>query len=57
MENGCSRLYGTRTVLIKMSVNLSPYAVPIYRRLGFRDTGAEQVVNGLRFTPMVYEMR
>ena len=57
LENGCFRLSGRRTVLIKMTVNSSPYAVPIYRRLGFRDTGAEQVVNGLRFTPMVYEMR
>lgn len=28
------------------------HAVAIYRRLGFEATGAEQVVNGLRFTPM-----
>lgn len=36
-----------------MTVNSSPYAVPVYHKLGFRDTDAEQVVNGLRFTPMV----
>lgn len=36
----------------RMTVNSSPYAVPVYHRLGFRDTDAEQVVNGLRFTPM-----
>ena len=36
----------------KMTVNSSPYAVPVYHRLGFRDTGAEQVTDGLRFTPM-----
>lgn len=36
----------------KMTVNSSPYAVPIYRKLGFYDVGKEQVVNGLRFTPM-----
>ena len=35
-----------------MTVNSSPYAVPVYHKLGFRDTGTEQVVNGLRFTPM-----
>ena len=35
-----------------MTVNSSPYAVPIYHKLGFRNTGPEQVVNGLRFTPM-----
>ena len=36
----------------KMTVNSSPYAVPVYHRLGFRDTDAEQVTDGLRFTPM-----
>lgn len=36
----------------RMTVNSSPYAVPVYHKLGFRDTGAEQVTDGLRFTPM-----
>lgn len=36
----------------KMTVNSSPYAVPIYHKLGFHDTDTEQMVNGLRFTPM-----
>ena len=36
----------------RMNVHSSPYAVPVYHKLGFRDTGPEQVVNGLRFTPM-----
>ena len=36
----------------KITVNSSPYAVPIYHKLGFTDTDTEQVVNGLRFTPM-----
>ena len=39
-----------------MTVNSSPYAVPIYHKLGFRNTGSEQVVNGLRFTPMTLNM-
>lgn len=36
----------------KMTVNSSPYAVPIYAKLGFRQTGKEQIVIGIRFTPM-----
>ncbi|ORX78539.1 GCN5-related N-acetyltransferase [Anaeromyces robustus] len=36
----------------KMTVNSSPYAIPIYHKLGFQDTSIEQVINGLRFTPM-----
>lgn len=37
------------------TVNSSPYAVPVYRKLGFRATDTEQVVDGLRFTPMEYK--
>lgn len=40
----------------RVTVNSSPFAVPIYRKLGFLDTDKEQTVNGLRFTPMAYEM-
>lgn len=36
----------------KMTVNSSPYAVDIYQKLGFKPTDTEQIVNGLRFTPM-----
>lgn len=36
----------------KMTVNSSPYAVPVYRKLGFESVDTEQSVNGLRFTPM-----
>lgn len=39
----------------RMTVHASPYAVPVYHKLGFRDTDAEQVVNGLRFTPMALD--
>jgi len=40
----------------KIAVNASPYAVNIYRRLGFVPTDAEQTVNGMRFTPMEFEI-
>jgi GNAT superfamily N-acetyltransferase len=41
--------------LAEITVNSSPYAIPIYERLGFRATAGEQVKNGIRFTPMVLE--
>ena len=39
-----------------MTVNSSPYAVPVYEKLGFEATDVEQVKNGLRFTPMKYQV-
>ena len=38
-----------------ITVNSSPYAVPIYHKLGFIDTDMEQLKNGIRYTPMQYE--
>ena len=38
----------------EFTVNSSPYAVEIYRHLGFEETDTEQAVNGIRFTPMRY---
>lgn len=38
-----------------VTVNASSYAVPVYRKLGFRETDCEQEVNGIRFTPMLYK--
>lgn len=40
-----------------MTVNSSPYAVPVYHKLGFEDKDAEQTVNGIRFTPMERKKR
>ena len=37
------------------TVNSSPYAVEVYRHLGFTPTDREQSVDGLRFTPMEYK--
>ena len=39
------------------TVNSSPYAVEVYRRLGFTPTDTEQLTNGLRYTPMRFEER
>lgn len=38
----------------EFTVNSSPYAVEIYEHLGFVKTNSEQIVDGIRFTPMKY---
>lgn len=44
----------TDPTISRITVNSSPYAVEIYRRLGFTALSAEQVTDGIRFTPMAY---
>ena len=39
----------------EMTVHASPYAVEVYRRLGFFATDAERTENGIRYTPMRYQ--
>ena len=36
----------------EFTVNSSPYAVEVYRRLGFAPTDTEQCTDGMRYTPM-----
>jgi hypothetical protein len=36
----------------EFTVNSSPNTVAAYKRLGFRVTGSEQCVHGIRFIPM-----
>ena len=36
------------------TVNSSPYAVPVYHKLGFVDTDTEQLADGMRYTPMKF---
>lgn len=40
----------------EITVHASPYAVGIYHRLGFTDTDTEQLTDGIRYTPMVYQV-
>lgn len=37
-----------------ITVNSSPYAVPVYHRFGFCDTDTEQIKDGIVYTPMKY---
>lgn len=39
----------------KITVNSSPYAVEIYKKLGFIAIDKEQLTNGIRYTPMIYK--
>lgn len=38
----------------ELTVNSSPFAVPIYHKLGFVDVDTEQISDGIRYTPMKY---
>ena len=51
------RLFGfmlERYPQAKMTVNASPFAVGIYEKLGFKPTGTEQLIDGIRYTPMTW---
>ena len=37
-----------------MTVNSSPFAVPVYEKLGFFPTDAEKETDGIRYTQMIY---
>lgn len=36
------------------TVNAAPYALEFYRKIGFQDLRAEEVKDGIRYTPMVW---
>jgi len=39
-----------------LTVNSSPYAVDIYKSMGFRNSAAMQVKSGIRYYPMEYKV-
>jgi ribosomal protein S18 acetylase RimI-like enzyme len=41
--------------LKQVTVNSSPYAVPIYEKLGFQPQGEQRVTNGIAYVPMVID--
>ena len=47
---------GNRKDISFFDVNSSPYAVEIYKKMGFVPTDDEQLVNGIRFIPMKKEL-
>jgi GNAT superfamily N-acetyltransferase len=43
--------------LEEISVNASPNSILIYQHMGFKPTSSEQIKNGVRYTPMVLELK
>ena len=41
----------------RVTVHSSPYALPVYKALGFVETGHERICDGMRYTPMQYQNR
>ena len=41
----------------KITLNSSPYGLPFYKAIGFQATDCEKTVNGIRFTPMDYNVQ
>ena len=40
-----------------ITVNSSPYGLGFYKKLRFVPTEEEKTINGIRFTPMIYERK
>jgi GNAT superfamily N-acetyltransferase len=55
-ELAISKCLTIKPNVTKIEVHSSPYAVPVYEKLGFVKTSDEQVVEGMRFTPMVFNI-
>jgi GNAT superfamily N-acetyltransferase len=52
LTNEMVRCISQMTETQELTVNSSPYALPVYQKLGFVPAGPEQTLNGMRFTPM-----
>jgi len=46
-----------KTDLIELEVHSSPWAVPVYIKLGFDPTGPEQQSRGIRYTRMIKALK
>ena len=47
-----AKKYAALHLKIKITVNASPYGLPFYRAIGFKETDMENVIDGVRSTPM-----
>ena len=43
--------------LKRITLNSSPYGLPFYLRMGLYPTEQEKTIDGIRFTPMAYDLR
>lgn len=42
--------------LKEITLNSSPYGLPFYKHIGFVALSEEQLMNGIRYTPMIYKI-
>ena len=56
MKKAVSVCKKKRPDLSKVTVNASPNAVEIYKKLGFEKKDREQLKNGIRFVPMALDL-
>lgn len=42
--------------ITRITLNSSPYGLPFYLRMGLYPTDAEKTIDGIRFTPMAYDL-
>ena len=54
LERALSLARPAKPGLDRVTVNSSRFGVPIYEKLGFRQTGPERSVNGIVFIPMAH---
>ena len=40
----------------RLTLNSSPYGLPFYLHAGFNPADVEKTINGIRFTPMTYDL-
>lgn len=51
-EEAVAHCHANKANLRTIAVNSSPYAVPVYKKLGFKSVGTLQDENGIVFQPM-----
>ncbi|MCX6653928.1 MAG: GNAT family N-acetyltransferase [Candidatus Bathyarchaeota archaeon] len=56
LELAVSKCKQRKSDVSVIEVNSSPFAVPFYEKLGFMKVKSEQLVNGIRFTPMTLKL-
>jgi GNAT superfamily N-acetyltransferase len=56
-EHAIAECLVNEPALKELTVHSSPYAVPIYERLGFTATDAERIENGIVYVPMKYSIQ
>jgi GNAT superfamily N-acetyltransferase len=57
LELAIGKCRQTKSDINVIQVNSSPFAVPVYEKLGFVTTNTEQVLNEIKFTPMVLNLK